>query len=472
VEKVGGYRLVRKLGEGERAEVWLGHAGRDADGIAAVKVYRPGADDIELELEALARASDPHLLGLLDIGTAADGRPCLVLRRLAGPSLAQLLAARESFSAGELVTALAPLAAAVDELHRVGVAHGGIDPASVLLDANGAPVLARFGRARLVGPFPLDGRGASLTAAQRSEQPLLVADLVAMKNLVSHLATRVVDPSMTQRIEELLDWLGEGLDGGASDDFLVRLSDRLFDLAPAAPLRVEEPSTPEPLALPARPIPITPPARVVERTAAEEHRPRVIGLMTEWLDSGQAPSAITEIIGRARSIAGTVRPAVWIAGAVGLVALVVAFAVIPALGSRGSDEARGKPIPTTHSAAPTHAPAAAIAADDPVAAARALIAARADCIAQRSVGCLTEVDQAESAASEADSYFLREQQAGGTVKDRALDAEQATLVQRLGDSAIIGLGAPSASSTYAESVLVVKIDAGWRIRDLTTGASP
>ncbi len=112
-----------------------------------------------------------------------------------------------------------------------------------------------------------------------------------------------------------------------------------------------------------------------------------------------------------------------------------------------------------------------MAGDDPVAATTALVSERAGCISERSVGCLASVEQIGSAALEADSYFLRQLQAGGTVKDRRLDGSQPTLVQRLGDSAIVGLGAQTAPGTFTASVLLVRVDSGWRIRDLTTGAS-
>jgi hypothetical protein len=184
----------------------------------------------------------------------------------------------------------------------------------------------------------------------------------------------------------------------------------------------------------------------------------------------------------ARVTGAHVRTPVWIAGGAGAAALVCALAVVPSVGSaRGV----GTPAPTRSATASASTPrastppasitghqVAALTGDDPVAAATALIAARAACITQRSVGCLDSVDQADSAALEADQFFLRELQGGGTIKDRRLDGSQPTLVERLGDSAIVGLGMPTAPSTYPQSVLVVKMDAGWRIRDLTTGVSP
>jgi hypothetical protein len=62
METAGGYRLVRIIGEGERAEVWLGHAG--TDGVAAVKLLREGLEPsaFDDEIVALERARSRTLL--------------------------------------------------------------------------------------------------------------------------------------------------------------------------------------------------------------------------------------------------------------------------------------------------------------------------------------------------------------------------------------------------------------------------
>ncbi len=460
METIGGYRLVRKLGEGERAAVWLGHASTSsATGnatVAAVKLYRQPTTvrDIDREVEALTRSSSAHLVELTDVATAPDGRPCLVLRRIDGPPLAHVLARRSSLAAGEVVTALAPVTAALAELHRVGVAHGGLSARSVLLDQRGAPVVAGFGHAVVVGPLPDGSTAQSLSPAARDEQPLLGADVRDLAALVRDLVDRCPDDPGVRSLRDWLDRL-EPVSGA-----LPALADRLFDLAPAVPLRVEEPAAVARVAFPGRAV------DVVDEVA----RPLLAG---GWLDDGPVVVAQRAVRERLGAVVGSVRKPVWVAGAVGLVALVIAFAVVPSVGTaRGEQGATARPtVSRTAAGGPAPEAVAALTGDDPVAATTALVSARASCIAERSTGCLGTVEQSGSAALEADSYFLRQLQAGGTVKDRRLDGSQPTLVQRLGDSAIVGLGAQTAPGTYAASVLVVRVDAGWRIRDLSTGAS-
>ncbi|MCU1414716.1 MAG: hypothetical protein JWN80_2056 [Microbacteriaceae bacterium] len=469
MDRIGGYRLVRKLGEGDRATVWLGHAGEESGAsatpqTAALKVYREHSRvaDIDREIEALSRASSAHLVELTDIATAPDGRPCLALRRIDGPPLERVLARRSSLSAGEVVTALAPVTAALAELHRVGVGHGGVSPRSIVLDQRGAPVLAGFGRARVVGSLPEDRALHSLTPAARDDEPLLCADVRDLTMLIGELLDRCPTDAGVRDLREWLDAV-QPVSGA-----LPAIADRLFDLAPATPLRVEQPAAVARVAFPSR--------AMTASISDDLTQPMVAA---GWLDDSPMTIAQRAVRRRVGELVRTVRKPVWVAGAIGLGALVVAFAVIPSVGT-----ARGVPpiASTLPSASATGAlrsgdtdetaeTAAALSGDDPVAATTALVFERASCIAERSVGCLATVEQAGSAALEADSYFLRQLQAGGTIKDRRLDGSQPTLVQRLGDSAIVGLGAQTAPGSYAASVLVVRVDAGWRIRDLTTGTS-
>lgn len=479
MEMVGGYRLLRKLGEGERAEIWLGHAGRSEDVLAAIKLYRleTASASIDQEVEALARASHPHLLTLLDISTAPDGRPCPILPRLSTTSLGRVIADRSTLEVGELVTAAAPLTSAVAELHRVGVAHGRIDPASVLLDRRGAPVLAAFGKASLVGDFPADESGSSLTAVRRANEPRMVADLHALAALVSALASRT---TTAPGLADFLVWLGSA---EPDDGFLDRLSDRLFDLAPAVPLRRTDAPARMAAGLPARAVPVGEP---VSSVAVATVRPRAgtvfAAVVARLRGRDRSMDPVAAFWTRVRQVAAPVRRPVWIAGAAGLVALLIALVLIPVTAK--SDVPAATPSSVSTSGAGSSGPSGAgktpdpaaldapvIHGDDPVAAARVLIALRRKCIAALSALCLSRIEQSDSAALDADRYFLRLLQGGGTVKDRRLDETGAVLVERLGDSAIVGLG-PETDTGYPASVLVVKTGAGWRIRDLTTVASP
>ena len=75
----------------------------------------------------------------------------LVLELLAGGSLAALLARRGRLRPGEVVTAIAPVAAALAHAHGNGVVHGDLSPGNIVFTAEGRPVLTDLGVARVLG---------------------------------------------------------------------------------------------------------------------------------------------------------------------------------------------------------------------------------------------------------------------------------------------------------------------------------
>jgi hypothetical protein len=498
---VGGYRLVRKLGAGERAEIHLGHAGSreppDGDRIAAIKVYRPVTDDasIDREIEALARASSRHLLELKDLATGPDGRPCLILPRLGSGTLARLLAARGTVAPGEAVSILAPLVEAVRELHRIGVAHGAVTAGSVLFDDRGAPVLARFGAVTLIADFPATDHGHSLTPAQLDEDPGAILDRIGLRQLIG----TVLDHLDAEGSPEAVAALRGRIEAQPLRDAeLQRLIDLLFDLAPALPIRFDDdevldaevtfsgrlgpgPLNPEESAGKHPRLPLDPAAgggRTVELHPLWA-QPTEIGARDEH------PLAILR--SKVLAILAPVRTPVWIAGGAGLGALVIALTVIPAAHSEtvpgaaptGSSASASPSVVATASpgaAAPSAlGPAAtsAIEGEDPLAAARALLAARTRCFVGKSPTCFDAVDQAGSAVIEADRELFRRVKKGVPLPAEAtLEGFTPRLIQQLGDSVIIQLVDAEGSTVTTKNpapLLLVRSEAGWRIRDLVLG---
>ncbi|MBB3675721.1 hypothetical protein FHX36_001456 [Modestobacter versicolor] len=152
---VPGHVLEELLGRGGSGQVWRARP-RDGGPPVAVKVLvRGDPERQEREAALLAELDHPHLVRLLDVvrhevrgGTA---EVALVLELLAGGSLAALLARRGRLRAGEVVTTVAPVAAALAHAHDRGVVHGDLSPGNVVFTAEGRPVLTDLGTARLVG---------------------------------------------------------------------------------------------------------------------------------------------------------------------------------------------------------------------------------------------------------------------------------------------------------------------------------
>jgi hypothetical protein len=416
--ELGGYRLLRTIGVGSRAQVFLAHPIReDADLTpVVVKVYGQAVRDewVFAEIEALSRASGDHVVGLLDVTSAPGGAPALILTRHASGSLARLLGDRAPLEAGEAITILAPLATALARMHAAGVAHGSVGPGAVLFDATGAPALACFGRATLFAP--------GLPPARLETEPAALTDALAFASLAATVLERAGATGLAERAR------AEAAPGG----WLGRFAEQLFDLA--EPMPVDLRPSPEEAVTPARAmVPVLPPVHIrdeVEQPAWQS-----------YLD-------------RARTTLRSVRRPVWIVAAATLAALVVAFVAVPR-GTAAVVQPSASPRPEV-----ARVDTGAVTGDDPVAAARVLLQTREGCIRELSLECLDDVAQRGSAALEADRQLVRDILDGGA-QVTLPSTEAADLVQRLGDSALVSLGPDSEPA----SVLLVKGEAGWRIRD-------
>jgi len=148
-----GYALDGFLGSGGTAQVWRARVLATGARVALKRI-----PTTEQERAARAR-EEAALLAALDhpnivrLHHAVRGRDCLVLvLDLADRgSLRELLQVRGRLTAGEVVTALSPVAAALAYLHGRAIVHGDVSAANVLFTDQGRPLLADVGVARLLG---------------------------------------------------------------------------------------------------------------------------------------------------------------------------------------------------------------------------------------------------------------------------------------------------------------------------------
>jgi hypothetical protein len=152
---VPGYRLEELLGRGGSGDVWRAVPRRGGAPVA-VKVLVAGDPERQSREAALLGELDhPHLVRLVEVvhqpRRGGEARVALVLELLAGGSLAALLARRGRLRPGEVVTAIAPVAAALAHAHENGVVHGDLSPGNIVFTAEGRPVLTDLGVARVLG---------------------------------------------------------------------------------------------------------------------------------------------------------------------------------------------------------------------------------------------------------------------------------------------------------------------------------
>lgn len=156
-----GYQVLDLLGFGACGEVWRA---RHLSSGSLVVLRRVAVDDpgrlAGLRAQATVVRSLPsaHLIRLRDT-LQESGDTVLVLDHAAAGSLAALLARHGRVHPGEVVTALAPVAQALGEAHRHGLSHGRLTASSILLTADGRPLLEGLGLSCLYGAGDGDGAG-------------------------------------------------------------------------------------------------------------------------------------------------------------------------------------------------------------------------------------------------------------------------------------------------------------------------
>jgi eukaryotic-like serine/threonine-protein kinase len=155
-QRFGPFRLMRLLGQGGMATVFLGErVGADFDQLVAVKLLRRGLfSSIEQKLfrrerRLLAQLHHPNIAHLIDGGVTEAGIPYLVMEYVDGARIDQHVVEHRLDLTARLelfVTACR----AVDAAHRALIVHRDIKPSNLLVTRHGVPKLLDFGIAKLL----------------------------------------------------------------------------------------------------------------------------------------------------------------------------------------------------------------------------------------------------------------------------------------------------------------------------------
>ena len=166
--RVGGYRLVARLGAGGMGVVYLAET-RDGQPVA-VKVLRPElADNPEFrarfgrEVTALTRIQGICTVRVIEADTEAP-KPFLVTEYADGPSLSEYVDARGPLDPQMLYGLATGLAEALTAIHAAGIVHRDLKPSNVLLTAAG-PKVIDFGIAQALDTTSLTRTGITVGSA-------------------------------------------------------------------------------------------------------------------------------------------------------------------------------------------------------------------------------------------------------------------------------------------------------------------
>lgn len=151
-QQLGNYRLVKLLGKGGFAEVYLGEH-IYLKNLAAVKILyaRMGEADLGIflrEARTLVKLINPHIVRVLDFGVT-DNTPFLVMDYAQGGTLRQRFPVGVRVPLQLVVTYVKQVALALQYAHDQKLVHCDIKPENILLDKNNMALLSDFGIATI-----------------------------------------------------------------------------------------------------------------------------------------------------------------------------------------------------------------------------------------------------------------------------------------------------------------------------------
>ena len=149
----GRYKIIRKLGAGGMADVYLAED-QELGRRVAIKILndRHAADDqfierFRREAKNAAGLSHPNIVSIYDRGEA-EGTYYIAMEYLDGRSLKELIVARGSAPVRTSVEYTRQILAALSAAHRQGIVHRDIKPHNVLVGPEGRLKVTDFGIAR------------------------------------------------------------------------------------------------------------------------------------------------------------------------------------------------------------------------------------------------------------------------------------------------------------------------------------
>jgi ligand-binding sensor domain-containing protein len=227
----GHYIVVRPISYGGFSAVFEARDERDRNTPLALKVFHRRVNEsswvkerFAQEVAALRGINHAGVVSVLDCWVHADGRPCLIMPLLPGPTLRDALAPGP-MAPKRVSRLIAQVGEALSEIHARGIVHRDLKPENILLvpdPADQRAVLIDFGNAGLVGMEEGLGYTELLTGSIHYMAPeqltkhysaasdvysfgVIILEILTGKRL-SHLNNSVVDSGFVDELVCLLSF--------------------------------------------------------------------------------------------------------------------------------------------------------------------------------------------------------------------------------------------------------------------------
>jgi len=165
----GRYQMQGILGRGGIGVVYAAVDRKTGAEVAIKRLLKPDAETAERlmrEARAAMKVEHENTVTVQEVGVDANGAPFLVMERLRGATLSDVIEQRGALAPPVAAAFLAPIAEALAAAHTRGVLHRDLKPNNIFLAVVGQKVVPKildFGMAKLVGNQSV--KLASLTAS-------------------------------------------------------------------------------------------------------------------------------------------------------------------------------------------------------------------------------------------------------------------------------------------------------------------
>jgi len=152
-QRIQGYRIIRKLGAGAMATVFLAQQ-ESLDRPVAIKVLPKKFSENEEFLErfykegrAAAKLNDANIVQAYDVGNSGEYH-YFVMEYVDGDTVYEQIVEKKKLSEKEALPIIRQVAKALKHAHEVGFIHRDIKPKNIMISKNGDVKLADLGLAR------------------------------------------------------------------------------------------------------------------------------------------------------------------------------------------------------------------------------------------------------------------------------------------------------------------------------------
>ncbi|MCP4834838.1 MAG: serine/threonine protein kinase [Phycisphaera sp.] len=152
-QRLPGYQIIRKLGAGAMATVYLAKQ-LSLDRLVAIKVlprrYSDNADFIDRfqkEGRAAAKLNDPNIVAAYDVGNSGEHH-FFVMEYVDGETVYDRITTNKRFKEAEAISVTQQVASALTHAHERGFIHRDIKPKNIMISQSGVVKLADLGLAR------------------------------------------------------------------------------------------------------------------------------------------------------------------------------------------------------------------------------------------------------------------------------------------------------------------------------------